>query len=340
MKRFIIILLAAVCSVTSCDKFKAKTEIEAAKNDAIQSINDARTSAISEAERAISSATAKAVEADISHAITDAKKEIQSEVESSVSDSIDTKLKAFENELGKANKFAAIAAILALGAIILAIVFFIIMRIHTSRDSVIETVKSSTRIKEVIEETVRHYSNTENGLQSKSGLNKTDVEKEIWRYLNSPAFKQYMLNSYPILNQTVSSNAGSQSSDVSNSTEKPAEPSSASSLQTRVELYAKDSRELCLTGVTSAYQQGKSIYRLVLPSFDSQNAEINICLDKDEVKRRILKSSNDLLEPVCKVERRKSNPEDLSSISVKPGKAEKVSGDTWSITEQIIVELS
>lgn len=348
MKRIIILFLAAACALISCDRFKEKDyseqerRIEEAKTVALKSIEDASAKAITTAEQAISSATAKAVEgagADISAAINDAKKEIQSAVETSVSESVETKLKAFENELGKANKFAAISVLIALGAIILAIVFFIILLKRSSHESVVNHIVDSRSVESKIEKVIRDYSATESRQQVKSGISKVDVENEIRRFVNTPAFRQFIVGLLPVQNAQGNDNQGQLNNDGASSDKAHSQPQSKNSV-TKVELYAKDSPEMLLTGVTSAYQQGKSIYRLVLASSDSQNAEISICADKDEVKRRILKSSNDLLEPVCKVERKKNNPEDLTTINAKPGKAEKVSGDVWRITEQITVELS
>jgi len=349
MKRFIILLLAAACTFMSCDRFKEKDyseqerRIEEAKTAALKSIEDASATAITSAEQAISSATAKAVEGageDISAAINDAKKEIQSAVETSVSESVETKLAAFKTELGKANKFAAIAALIALGAILLAIVLLILLLRRTSHESVVNHVIDSHTVENKIEKVVRDYSFTETKQQVKSGISKADVETEVRRYVSSPAFKQYFTGLYSIYERQVKEAPGTQTREVPTTTETPTVQSQASAPTARFELYAKDSPDTRLTGVTPAYQQGKSIYRLVLSSQDSQTAEIGICTDREEVKRRILKSSNDLLEPICKVERKKNNPEELSMISIKPGKAEKVSGDTWRITEPIIVELS
>ena len=349
MKRIIIILLAAVCTITSCDNFKAKdyTEqekrIEEAQNTALKAIDEASSSAIAAAEQAITTATAKAVEGageDISAVINDAKKEIQSAVESSVSESINTKLKAFNDDLGKANRFAAIAALIALGAILLSVVFFILMLRRTSHNSIVENVVKSRRVKRKTEEIIWDYTNAEARTQVKNGISKADVEAEVRKFLSSPSFKQIITGLYPTQNALVNDDSGQRTDSGNASLDNTSGQTQAKAPVTKVELYAKDSREMRLTGVSPVYQQGKSIYRLVLTSSDSQNAEISICVDKDEVKRRILKSSNDLLEPVCKVERQKSNPDDLTTINAKSGKAEKVSGDIWRITEQITVELS
>lgn len=349
MKRIIIILLAAVCTIMSCEKFKAKdyTEqekrIEEALNTALKTIDEATSSAIAVAEQAITTVTANAVEGageDISAVINDAKKEIQSAVESSVSESINKKLNAFNEESGKANRFATIAVFIAIGAILLSVVFFILLLRRTSHDSIVEEVVKSHTVRRKIEEIIRDYTNAEASPQVKNGISKADVEAEVRKYLSSNDFKQIIAGLYPTQNALVNDDSGQRTDSGNASPDNIFGQTQANVLVNKVEFYARDSREMRLTGVSPVYQQGKSIYRLVLTSSDSQNAEISICVDKDEVKRRILKSSNDLLEPVCKVERQKSNPDDLTTINAKSGKAEKVSGDIWRITEQITVELS
>lgn len=349
MKRIIIFFIVAVCALSSCDRFKAKDyteeerKIKEATNAALQSIQDAGTAAISMAETAISTATAKAVEGageDISAVINDAKKEIQSAVETSVSESVETKLKAFENELGKANRFAAIATLVAIGAILLAVFFFILLLRRTNRDSVIEIVDGSRRIERKIEETVRNFANSEMRPQVRSGISNSDVEAIVRKYVNSTTFKQHIENLCFLYNQSDKSGLGAQPTGVTPSTAKSSGQTQPFSPQPKIELFAKDSPNNTLTGVTPSYMQGKSIYRLSLNSQEASTAEITICTDREEVKRRILKSSNDLLEPVCVVDRKRSNPEDLSNINVRPGKAERLSSDSWKVVEPINVELS
>lgn len=206
MKRTIIFFIVAFCVLSSCDRFKAKDyaererKIEAAKNAALKSIQDERTASIAIAKEAISTATAKAVESageDISGAINEAKKEIQSAVETSVSKSVETKLKAFESELGKANKFAAIALLIAIGVILFAVVFVIILLRRTSRDSVIEIVGGSRRIERIIEETVRNQMDNDSRPQVRSSISRADIETEIRKYVDSPTFKQHLVGCVP-----------------------------------------------------------------------------------------------------------------------------------------------
>lgn len=349
MKRTIIFFIVAFCVLSSCDRFKAKDyaekerKIEAAKNAALKSIQDERTDAIAMAKEAISTATAKAVESageDISGAINEAKREIQSAVETSVSKSVETKLKAFESELEKANKIAAMALLIAVGVILLAVVLVIILLKRTSRDSIIEIVGGSRRIERIIEETIRNQMGNDSRPQVRSSISRADIEAEVRKYVDSPAFKQHLVGLCPNCDRSGKAVQGTQPLGKSPTNVKPTDQPQSIVLQPKIELFAKDSPNSTLTGVTSAYMQGKSIYKLLLNSQESSTAEITICADREEVKRRILKSSNDLLEPVCVVDRKRSNPEELSAINIKAGKAEKLSCDSWKVTEPIILELS
>lgn len=295
------------------------------------------------AKEAISTATAKAVESageDISGAINEAKREIQSAVETSVSKSVETKLKAFESELEKANKIAAMALLIAIGVILLAVVLVIILLKRTSRDSVIEIVGGSRRIERIIEETVRNQMGNDSRPQVRSSISRADIETEVRKYVDSPAFKQHLVGLCPNCDRSGKAVQGTQPLGKSPTNVKPTDQPQSIVPQPKIELFAKDSPNSTLTGVTSAYMQGKSIYKLLLNSQESSTAEITICADREEVKRRILKSSNDLLEPVCVVDRKRSNPEELSAINIKAGKAEKLSCDSWKVTEPIILELS
>ena len=243
--------------------------------------------------------------------------------------------------MGKANKFAAIVLLIAIGEILLAVVFVIILLRRTSRDSVIEIVGGSRRIGRIIEETVRNQMGNDSRPQVRSSISKADIETEVRKYVDSPTFKQYLVGLCPNCDRPGKAVQGTQPLGESPTNVKPTDQPQSIIPQSKIELFAKDSPNSTLTGVTSAYMQGKSIYKLLLNSQESSTAEITICADREEVKRRILKSSNDLLEPVCVVDRKRSNPEELSAINIiKAGKAEKLSCDSWKVTEPIILELS
>ena len=345
MKRLLVVFLAALCALSSCSLFKGKDYSEeekaivAAKDAAIAAINEAQTKAVSDAQESIRSVIANAVvgaSEDISSTINDAKNEIQKSAEESVSQTLNEKLNIFKSDLAKAYRNANIAAIIALVSLVLAVVFFVLMLRRTNRNEVVETVVGSKRIKNLINAAIEDKYDRDIKPYLKQGTNRSIVEAEIRRYMENPSTKQFVSSLIANQDKNVKTAQSSNSSQVGEGRGEQ-EPVH---VQPKVELYAKDSPNYVLSGVTSAYQQGVSIYRLVLSSPDAQTAEISVCTDKEQVKSRILRSSNDLLEPVCRVDRKKSNPNELSNVTIQAGKAERMSSDTWKVTEQIYVELS
>ena len=316
MKRYILILFAAILAFSSCgpskeDYTEEGKRIKEAKNDALDAIGNAKTAAIQAAKDSISSATAKAVEGVIDD----------------INEKVDDKLK----KLDDASAHTQLAIIIGLAAVVLAIVFYILLMRRTRRDDIIETVQDSERIKKMVTKVVDSKISMNVNSYSGQGGNKVNVETEVKRYLENPQTLQHLAD----LIQDVLIKATAAKPAETAITRQP-EPQHSP----KVELFAKDSSNNILTRVTTSYMQGKSIYRLLLNSQDASTAEITIYTDREEVKRRILKSSNELLEPVCVVDRKRRNPEDLSTINIKAGKAEKLSDDSWKVTEPIIVELS
>ena len=344
MKRILVVSLAAFSVLSSCSLFKGedfsekKKEITATKDSAISAINDAQTKAVNDAQESIRSIIASAVEGaseDISSTINDAKNEIQKSAEESVSQTLNEKLNAFNSELAKAHRNAGIAAIIALVSLILGIVSFVLLIRWTKRDEIIKTIKGSWRIKEMINSAIDEKINDEDDPCIKQRTSKSIIENEIKRYLGSPAAKQFITS---LIASQEKGQKDVQGLGVSRINEIIGVQDTASSIP-RVEFYATDSPDDVLSGVTNTYQQGISIYRLIMDSSDAQVAEVSVCIDKEQVKSRILKSSNDLLEPVCRVDRKRINPGNLSSISIRPGKAERLSSDTWKVVEPITVEI-
>ena len=345
MKRLFVVFLASLCVLSSCSLFKGKDyseeekAIAVAKDNAIAAINEAQTKAVSDAQESIRSVIANAVEGageDISSTINNAKNEIQKSAEQSVSQTLNEKLNVFNSDLAKAYRNANIAAIIALVSLILGIVSFVLMMRRTNRKEVIGTVAGSKTIKKMINSAIEDNYNLDVKPYIRQGANKNVVETEIRRYMESPAAKQFIAGLIANQDKNVKVAQSINPGQVSEGrgVQEPAH------VQPKVELYAKDSPNDVLSGVTSTYQQGVSIYRLVLTSPDAQTAELSVCTDKEQVKSRILQSSNDLLIPVCQVNRKRSNPNELSNVTIQAGKAEKISSDTWKVIEQIYVELS
>ena len=68
---------------------------------------------------------------------------------------------------------------------------------------------------------------------------------------------------------------------------------------------------------------------------DDRYADITLCLDQEGVQRRILSANNEMLTPICSVERR--SPEPQKVIIEKAGKAEMIEQDSWKVTTPISV---
>lgn len=345
MKKVLIVFLAASCVLSSCNLIKGKDyseeekAIAEAKEAAIAAIGDAKDTAVSDAQESISSIIASAVEGasvDISTTINNAKNEIQAAAEKSVNQTMNERLKVFEGELSKAHRNGNIAAILGLASLILAIVFFVLMLRRTGRNEIIETIEGSRRIKDMMNAAIEDKFDRDVKPNLRQGFNKSVIEAEIRRFMESPATKQFIAGLIANQGQNMKAAQSTNSGQVGDGRG----VQETASVQTKVELYAKDSPSNVLSEVTSSYVIGRSIYRLILSSPDAQTAQITVCTDKEDVKNRILQSSNDLLEPVCRVDQKQSNRGDLSTIRVIPGKAERVSSDSWKVTEPINVELS
>ncbi len=102
------------------------------------------------------------------------------------------------------------------------------------------------------------------------------------------------------------------------------------------QIYAKESSSMVLSSIQDTYQKGKSIYKLTMTDPNASTAEVNICIEQEEVKQRILKFDSQYLEPICTVIRSSNEP---TQVIVKTtGMAERI-GDEWNVVRPIIVEI-
>lgn len=348
MKRLYI--LFAILAIVACDKLGKKDyskELEAinnAKVEAVDAIQSAKTEAVSSARSEISQTITKAMEGannDLASAINSAKDEIKSSVQESVNKAMESQLKNLTSEVAEAKRLSGITGLIALVAILFAIgaiIYAILVSKELRkteegsllRDSVVRIVKDSDRIQS-------YFSSLAQPSANKS-LTKSDVELIVSKAL---ANKQVVATAPQKTGETLrTGQEGSKTPKVGYINEQPAEPQSptpAEPVNTKIELFAKDSSSDVLSGVQSTFQQGKSIYKLILASKDERYADLTLYLDQN-VQRRILNASDDFLTPVCKVERKSSDPQSVTVSSM--GKAERISGDTWKVVNPISVVLS
>lgn len=348
MKRIYILFLAASCILSSCNMLsknmaeKEIAQINAAKIDALNEIKDTSTKAISTAENEISSATKESIASaseDLNSAIKEAEKSIASSVATEINKTVaEDKQKTDQRirEIAKLQFAVLILSLLALGASIASIVM---LRRRTSRDAIIEEVLHSKRVKvfiEKISEEINSNRLKEIKTQVQSSTRSINVDSEIRKALESPYWKNYfsgLLNLHK--DNTISSIQQNPDKTGNQAEQKSAERPSTATNVPKVELFARDTPSLELTGVSSSYQPGKSIFRLVLNSNEASTANIEICSDK-QVLQRIIQSDQELIEPVCKIVSKVNKPSDIKWTA---GRAEKVDAGTWKVCEQVIVEL-
>lgn len=107
-------------------------------------------------------------------------------------------------------------------------------------------------------------------------------------------------------------------------------------LQPMYYLYARDSSTNTLSNISQEYSVGKSVYKLVLSSPDSIKAEVDLCLEKDDLLRRVLQDPK-MLSPICEVHVNSRTPK---RVEVKElGRAEKTGGAQWNVTSKMSVEI-
>lgn len=313
MKRYILPLFLLVFVLASCDGFGKDADIKKAKDEAILSIDEAKNNAIQSAKTEIS--------AIVSNTMQDAKQDFSKTINSAKADvdaTIKEKQEDANNQILEAKRLTAIVGVLAIVAIL--VCFGLIIAVRKSnrnfRDNVIKIVTDSSRINELLKQ-------NKNNITSKTTYGDKDFNAAVIRCLKLPEYKGYLIDLIK-----TSSTAQKEVSSLHATDAKP---------ETKVELFARDSSTKTLSGVNISFQQGKSIYKLQLANQDDRYADITL-VDQDDVKRRILKSNEDLLSPVCVVERKSSEPQIVTVV--KPGRVEKKGQDVWEVTTPISVELS
>ena len=332
-KNFIIILLSALFLV-SCGKIASRMSdeqiksIENAKETAIDDINSTKDHVVKAASSEINKYIATRLDSaasDISNVMSAAKEELSSQVKNST-DNINNTVSVIEarNQL---------ALMIGCCAFILAVITFIIT-IRTSNklrgclDKIHQINKMNDFYKDNIYDINKNLNS--NKLSSMRSLTRNDVQKEIDYYFRTPGVLQTITNS--VIEKIGQEKQGEKidtptasSNDITNSV---------------IELYARDSSNNDdLTDITTKYLPGKTVYRLILSSTDANEAEIDLCLDKEDAKQRILEMGEDLLNPICKVVRNDVSP---TVVTVKgKGKAVKIEQNgVWHVVKQIYVEFN
>lgn len=348
MKKFYILLLAASCILSSCNMLsknmaeKDIAEINEAKTNALNEIKEASTIAISTAENEISSATKKSIASaseDLNSSIKEAEKSIASSVVSEVNDKISADLAETQEKIREVSKIQFVILILSIIALGAAIVAIVLLLQRTSHNAIMTEVTDSKTFKNLMST----VDNLKGKPQVQTSSRSIDFEREVKKILATPEMKHYFdglltlreTNRAVKDDLTIDTQQGQNKITYQASSPNAPQPNTPTYVS-KVELYARDSRNLELTDVTTFYQPGKSIFKLILNSSEAPTANIEICTDKQEVLQRILQSDQDLIEPVCKVVSKVSKP---TNIKWTAGRAEQVEADTWKVCEQVVVEI-
>lgn len=320
MKKLYILFLLAF--ITGCSSFGNKEGIEKAKTEAIEAVNKAKDKAIKDAKAQIATAaTTQLMEANdsIKNAIENAKITIKEMTMLEV----DSRLKETDNRIKNSALLGLIGTFLGVIGIVAACIA--VKRTKVSRgyiyDILCEAIYKNEEVKSRIEMLVKTSTNNKPIGQQ---LTKKNVEDIIRLYLYSnKEFQDYLYN-------YVKGLIGQHNNNTDQG-----RTNSSSSRANLYELFARDSMTNILSNVQTSFQSGKSIYKLILNNADSTNAEITLCIERADVKQRILGNDSQFIEAICDVRKVTNAP---TEIEVKEkGIAEK-SGDDWKVTKKIIVE--
>ena len=346
---FILLLAFGVCS---CDKLSQKNEdaqlakIEQAKIDAIESINVARHNAIENASEAINQKITSVLEGatdDISTELKSAKEAISIEVQASTQ-KINENVKQLDTRISNATFIGLGALVLSILALVIA-VFFSRKSTHRIEDIIEEkqaTLKKRIEIEipQIVNEEMMKILRNQNSVSSKMSMPSADIEKVIASPEYIGLITQRVMERLP---EDLSASASKTNGDVGKANTKASDDLTTTPKNTKpvvpvVELYARDSRSDDLPEVTANYLIGKTVYRLILSSPDAGVAEMDLCVDKEDAKRRIVLLGEELLSPICRVTRNVTNPTD---VTVKErGKAERIENGGWRVVKNIVVDFN
>lgn len=321
MKKLYILLVLFIACV-SCDSFGNKEGIKKAKNDAVEAVNKAKDKAINDARNEIAKvATSQLMEANdsIKKAIENAKTTIKAET----SAEIESKLKAINNRIKGAALLGLMGTVFGVVGLIVACLAY--KRAKISRRFVNEilsdAIYNNDEVKNRIEMLVKTSANDK---QTNRPLTQKNVEDILRLYLySSNEFKNFIYNCVKGQLSQQPSNTGQVRNESSTSSTNP------------YELFARDSMSNTLSNVQASFQQGKSVYKLILANADSTNAEVTLCIEREDVKQRILGNDSQFIEAICEVKKSTSSPTEI--YVREKGLAEKI-GDDWRVTKKILVE--
>ena len=328
MKRIGTIFIVLL-SIVSCSWIDTKT-----KEEIDSKVKEAKTAIQQAGEEQVIIAKTR-IEEEIASSVRKASDNIDtlvntyiSEIEKTVQNSIEKEVIKLESK-SKKNLIAAMIGI-ALGLIGLtcAVISMLKLREAKFREAAIYHVLDSKRVREYISNVTENKKPRGNA----SGITPEDVRVLMQRYITDPKILEYIAKQVTARNSTMSP------SSVSGQIVEPDKSKVNHPEVPKIELYARDSTTQVLSDIFSSHQKGKTIYKLILDSSNSNFAAVDLCVDKEDAVGRILRFNNEDLESICTVSRNSDKPEMVKVL--KKGKAEKVGNSEWKVIEKVEIELS
>lgn len=337
MKRVLYIsFVALVCSCSLLNNDELDAAIEKQKEQAIKEINTV-------AERAVSDAKAK-IDENITKAIGEADDKLESAIEaaeSTIKENVNAEIKkqteeiknAVNKDVNKAKKAGLLGILFGLFGLVCAL--FAVFKKKTSNTEHIPTELfleelQSQHVRDALDKVISNSTlatNVKSNYATRREVNeiRSKIDTKSERY--DATYRQPESLSRPIkADDSEIDRLGKQ--NVVPTTH--IEPSI-------YKLYANETRSMVISDVDEKYQPGYSIYRLILQHPDSTTAEIELCTNYDDAKRRIIKYDNSLLSPICEIKRMSDSPKDV--VILEKGAVERVSQSEWKVIKKITVEL-
>lgn len=323
-----------ICTSNSCAWIDSRIESKFEENvrEGCAKIKKATSEAVDAAKDTIAIATINSVQsasADLSEFLSKSISDFEQKVsglESRVDREIDTKIATVTNKSDSSMLLALIACLAGIVGTICSAYALFSLRDKVLRRKVIEYVNHSRELDDrirMIADSVKQ--------QSVAGLSMDDMKKEVRKCILSSDITDILISE--IIHRSESRRNVPDENCPGVVQEEISQPPTANCV-----LYARNSSNSIFSDVSTVHQKGKTVYRLVLDRPDSLNATIELCTDKEDVVGRVLRFDNETLEPVCSVTRMSNSPQRIRVT--KPGKAEKISGNEWKVTEKVEIELS
>lgn len=328
MKR-IGISFIVLLSMISCSWVDSKT-----KEDIDNKVKEAKAAIQQAGEEQVKTAKTR-IEEEIASSVRMASDNIDTLVKTSISEIEKTVQNTIEKEVikleskSKQNLIAAvIGIILGLIGLTCAVISMLKLREAKFREAVLYHVLDSKRVREYISNVTENKKPRGNT----TGVTPEDVRVFMQRYITDPKTLEYIAKQVTARNSTMSP------STVSGQIVEPDKSKVNHPEVQKIELYARDSTTQVLSDIFSSHQKGKTIYKLILDSSNSNFAAVDLCVDKEDAVGRILRFNNEDLESICTVSRNSDKPEHVRVL--KKGKAEKVGNSEWKVIEKVEIELS